>query len=327
MENIYTILGEFDILDISTEKTAFASVNLNPTVTWIKFILTDDKPNANNQRVPKEEFDNLISTGIYMPIKSSEGAINDGHEDSKPLGVITHLKKVRNQIHGLAALWERERPEDVALIRERYANKQPLELSWEILFTESSVNDDGVEELRDTSLRAITFVGMPAYEGRTSVTALASSDSNMEDEKLDEIKELKDQLESVNTQLEEKSSKIEDLQSKLDQYESELAQLREFKSSIEQEEREKQKLEEIKSKFVEAGIEKDDQYFVDNKDKLLNADSSVLDFMIQELASFASATASKQPLEKKPVVPDLVSKSTGEVSVSDMVNYLRNKRE
>ncbi|NMC34386.1 MAG: hypothetical protein GYA36_18330, partial [Veillonellaceae bacterium] len=146
-------------------------------------------------------------------------------------------------------------------------------------------------------------------------------------EKLDEIKELKDQLETVNAQLEEKASLVEDLQSKLDQYESELAQLREFKSSIEQEEREKQKLEEIKSKFVEAGIEKDEQYFVDNKDKLLNADSSVLDFMIQELASFASATASKQTFEKKPVVPDLVSKSTGEVSVSDMVNYLRNKRE
>ena len=40
---------------------AFAMAQqLNPYVTWVRFILTDDKPNGNGDRIPLEEFSNLI---------------------------------------------------------------------------------------------------------------------------------------------------------------------------------------------------------------------------------------------------------------------------
>jgi hypothetical protein len=178
------LLSEFRFIDgEDTEfNEAFATINLNPAVTWAKFVLTDDKPNENRQRVPEEEFVNLIKTGVYMPIKMYPGEVAPGHGGAAPIGAIAHLKKVKNQILGLAALWDKERPEDVQLIKDAYANKKQLQLSWEILFGESSVGEDGVEDLKDTVLRAVTLVGMPAYAGRTPILAVASklSDSYIE---------------------------------------------------------------------------------------------------------------------------------------------------
>jgi hypothetical protein len=177
MENKKTNLtSTLDLLGIDdTFLEEFSSVSLSPLLTWAKFVLSDDKPNANRKRVPLEEFDNLIKTGIYMPIKMSEGTINDGHEGSYPIGVIAHLKRVKDRILGLAALWNRERPEDVNFIKENYKKGNPLELSWEILYTDSAIEEaTGVEDLRNTVLRATTFVRKPAYEGRTPILEVAA---------------------------------------------------------------------------------------------------------------------------------------------------------
>jgi hypothetical protein len=91
------------------EMAAEASISLNPNVKWMKFILTDDDYNANGQRIPREEFANVIKTGVFMPVKMAYGRINEGHEEAFPLGTLAHLKTNGNTIEGLAALWERER--------------------------------------------------------------------------------------------------------------------------------------------------------------------------------------------------------------------------
>jgi hypothetical protein len=159
---------------------AFAAFMLNPTVVWAKFILTDDRKNANGQRIPKEEFDNLMRSGIHMPVKMAMGEINRGHDDSKPLGVITHLKQITlpggaNAVMALAALWGEERPSDVTYIRDRFKNGEAVNVSWEILFGEKSFNKDTDSiDLRDTVLRAATIVGEPAYTGRTQFLAVAA---------------------------------------------------------------------------------------------------------------------------------------------------------
>ena len=70
---------------------ASTAVSLNPMLNWMKFVLLDDLPNGNKQRVPKEEFDNIIKTGIHMPIKVSAGEISPGHQGTFPIGVITNL--------------------------------------------------------------------------------------------------------------------------------------------------------------------------------------------------------------------------------------------
>jgi hypothetical protein len=157
---------------------AVASIMLNPTVTWAKFTLTDDLPNGNKQRVPLSEFDNLIKSGLHMPLKMAEGRPNEGHEDSKPLGVITHLRKIVedgvNKIVALAALWSRERPEDVVHIKDLIESEDGVNVSWEILYGDSMASEGGVRDLIDTVLKAVTIVTRPAYQGRTKFLAVAA---------------------------------------------------------------------------------------------------------------------------------------------------------
>lgn len=156
---------------------AQASLLQNSAVSWAKFVLTDDQPNKNKQRVPVEEFDNLIKTGIFMPIKMAKGKINVGHDDSEPIGVITHLKKAGNKILALAALWHRERNEDIEYLKNLSKDKKPINISWEILYEDSKPSEefDGVQDLLFTSLKAATVVGMPAYAGRTPILAIAAA--------------------------------------------------------------------------------------------------------------------------------------------------------
>jgi len=139
--------------DFKEEMASF--VIKNPMVTMAKFILTDDKPNKNGVTVPQSEFDNIIKSGIYMPIKMAYDTIEEDHEDAFPIGVITNLKKIKNKIVGLAAFWTKERPEDVAMLKEKFEEGEPINLSWELAAFEKETEDGGVE-VENASLRAAT---------------------------------------------------------------------------------------------------------------------------------------------------------------------------
>lgn len=311
--------------DIHNE--AFSSVSLNPGVRWAKFILTDDEANANKQRVPVEEFDNLITTGKFMPIKMAEGKIQEGHSGAFPLGVITHLQKVKNTIIGLAALWATERPEDVDYIKERYDNNLPLDLSWELGYTDASVDEStGVQTLLGTRLKAVTFVGEPAYGGRTAVTALASkTNDEEEDSKLDELQKIKDSLaealEKVNELKDELNAKVAEASN----MESELEELRAYKADIEEAKERLAKVEEIKTKFSEAGIEKDEEYFTENIDRLLGMDENSFDFMLQELVAFSNNTSTEENESNSSKIPVIVNDENLKVTKEDLAKFLRDR--
>jgi hypothetical protein len=157
----------------------------NPYVRWAKFILTDDQPNGNNERVPASEFDSLIKSGIHMPIKMAEGRIEEGHEDASPIGVITHLRKIFengvNRIEGLAALWLNERPGDVSYLKTKIEEGQPVNLSWEMGASERVLAKDGVFDWLGVSLKATTVVDKPAYLGRTQIVAIAAKKTQTQD--------------------------------------------------------------------------------------------------------------------------------------------------
>lgn len=318
-----TITKEFALEPLNPdeefEKEAFASVARNRQYNYMKFVLTDDKPNANKQRVPLSEFPNLIKSGAFAPIKKYPKELPDGHDGATPLGVITHLKQTDNQIMGIAALWAKERPEDVQFIKEQLDKKEPLNISWEIGYMDSKVDEEtGVEDLFDTSLQAAVLVGMPAYEGRTPVTAFSSK--KLEDITLDEINELKSQLESLKTKLSEKEAELEATKPQV----TELEQLRDYKASVEQREAEATKIKDIKTKFAEAGIVKDEKYFDDNREKFLSMDDNSIEFMLQELV----AVASKNDEEKNSSaskVPNFVSEK-GAYNVSEIVEALRERQ-
>ena len=62
------------ISEFGDDNEAMASISLNPNFRWAKIRVCDDMPNANNQRIPVEEFDNLIEE-LY-PDGLSETALN-----------------------------------------------------------------------------------------------------------------------------------------------------------------------------------------------------------------------------------------------------------
>lgn len=301
---------------------AFASLANNSQFNYLKFILTDDKPNANKQRVPPEEFDNLVKSGAFAPFKVTEGSVED-HLGSTPIGVITNLAKANDQVRGIAALWSSERPDDVEMIKQAYANKQPLNVSWEIRYQDSRFTDDGVEDLLGTSLRAATLVKVPAYQGRTPVIAVASADPEpkKEDKTLDELQQLREQLAQLNDQLASLKKEAEEQKAALDAALPELTQLREYKASIEKEKADAEKFASIKTKFVEAGITKEDDYFVANKEKLMALDEATLDFMIQELVSFASTN--KPAAASVAKVPNMPSEGDEELTPAKLAEALR----
>lgn len=194
IENTLELLSEIDIPEEILD--AEASLMLNPYVRWAKFILTDDQPNGNRERVPFEEFDNLIRSGIHMPIKMAEGRIEDGHEDASPIGVITHLKKIFvdgiNRIEGLAALWLNERPGDVSYLKTKIDNGEPVNLSWEMGASEKVLATDGIYDWKGVALKAATVVGIAAYLGRTQITAMAAKKKTEEKWGQEFIKNLPD---------------------------------------------------------------------------------------------------------------------------------------
>lgn len=297
------ILEDGDLKDDS----AFAAVSLSPDVSWAKFILTDDTVNANGDRIPEEEFDNLIKTGINMPLKMAYGEIKEGHNESFPIGVITHLKKIKNQIVGLAALWKSERPEDIEYIKDKYKKKEPLDLSWEISYQGEAVHKDGTRDLIGTSLLATTLVGIPAYEGRLGITALAAKEREEEVTKLEEkIKELQEKLADatdINLGLvKEKDAldvELKELKAEFEKSGEELEELKAFKGEIVAERERKEKLQSIMDKFAEAGIEKDEEYFEEKAETLLTMDEGALDFFIQEAIAFASEMKEREETEEE----------------------------
>ena len=165
---------EVDNVEVTdSDKELAASISDNSLISWTKFVLTDSSPNANYQRIPKSEFPSLVRTGVNMPLKMAAGEIRDGHDGATPLGVITNLTVEGNQILALAALWSAERPADISYIKEKLAAKEPVSVSWELLYTDS-VFAEGIEDIYGITLRAATVVGRPAYEDRTPVLAVAA---------------------------------------------------------------------------------------------------------------------------------------------------------
>lgn len=154
-----------------------ADAQKNPLITWMSFVFVDDKPNANAQGIPKTSFSGVIETGNLMPVKMEEGKIG-GHPSSKPLGVIRNLEVGDDRILGEAALWNDERPADIALLKESYSEGKPLNISFEIRYTEFDIDDNGIEWILDPIVKGATIVISPAYRGRTPVLSVASKDEH-----------------------------------------------------------------------------------------------------------------------------------------------------
>lgn len=319
---------------------ALASISFNPNVTWVKFILTDDKPNSNGHRVPKEEFANVKKTAVYMPLKMASGEIKVDHDDASPLGVMAHVTEKDNHIEVLAALWNKEREQDIALIKERFANGLDVDVSWEISYDDAKANADlGCEDLLGCSVNAATIVGIPAYKGRTPITQMASLSSTEDNPTMDVISldEHKKLLGELETKLaSDKEAAIKDVEKSRDdalaavkEQNEELESLRAFKKEYDDAKAKVEKVASIKNRFKEAGLEMEETYFTEREDKLAALDEAQLEFLVQELVSFKKpeANASDEKKDKKASLgsglPNLGAASK-EVDQAEIVTVLRS---
>jgi len=320
---------ELELIDDDAPGEAFASVVRNPAFRWAKFILTDDQPNVNKVRIPKEEFGNIIKSGILAPIKMAAIKMKDGHEESFPLGVIANLVEEGNRIIGLAALWKKERESDVEYLKALHDKKTPLNLSWEIFYRDST-KEDGIETLHGTVLKAATLVGRPAYAGRTQILSMASqiTEDTLSEEEIKALQEKAQALEVENSELKVKLQTSEETVTSLTTEKETLAQenasLVEYKTKIELAQAKTEKLAALKTKFKEAGIERDEDYFVQNEEKLLNLDEAGLDFILQELASFKETLSTASDKTQK--LPDMTKQKTN-ISGKDLGKALREARQ
>lgn len=279
---------------------AEASISLNPLYSWAKLIICDSEKNANKQRIKEEEFDNIIRTGIFSPIKMPLGGKITNHEDARgyPIGTITQINKSGNQLEALAAFWKQERPEEVEMLKKMVEAGKLPQVSWEIFYEDSSFDEDGTEDLIGVILNGLAIVRDPAYEGRTSIFAMAEKNTISEETNItmEELEKVQQELITAKESLSQKDAQVLDLVAQIKTLEEELNSLREFKNTVETERANAEKIKNIKDKFNTAGITKDVDYFNSNLEKLLALSEEALDFMIQELVAFSLRTSDSEKM-------------------------------
>jgi vacuolar-type H+-ATPase subunit I/STV1 len=259
-----------------------------------------------------------------MPIKMAEGSIAEGHEGAIPLGTLSHLKTNGNTIEALAAIWKKERPDDVEYLKKRYENKEPIDFSWELTYKESIADEDG-ESLTGVSMNAATIVGKPAYAGRTSAIALASAN---EGETMDTIS-----LDQHNQEIEDLKKNYEDklttLQASLEETKeplAELDELKKFKENADATKAKSERLESIKQKFTEANITVADEYFSSKAELLLSMSDEQVTFFIQEIvASLSKADDAQASISlTSRDIPPMHGGDGDKIETKDLVGFLKS---
>lgn len=315
----YTLITPI-ILKIGEE---VASVQ-NPTLNYLEFVFTDNQPNANRKGIPESAFASLIDTGVLMPVKMANGEISRGHEGTVPIGVISSMDRRQvedlKQVVGKAALWSKEHPESIKILKESYAAGDPLNMSWELLYTESTTDDSGNEWLQDPVVRAITVVGAPAYGGRTPIESVASKTtsniSSSEDANVDELENLKTQLTNLQAEKAELERKLAEKSAELEAANTELASLKEFKAAVDKREAEAQLLSNRLAKLAESGINYTDEEVSAKREMLLNLDEVAFDYLVAELKDAVKEAASGDETSK---IPGSVTSTTSTKSNLEIV--------
>jgi hypothetical protein len=301
--------SEYSLVE-ELENQAEAGLPLNPKIKWAKFVFTDDQRNLNDQLIPQDEFPNIIKTGVNMPIKMEASNPNGEHALATPIGVITNLSKQDNKVIGLAALWKEERPDDIALLEKSYAEKNPLKLSWELSYddTQSEVDSNGVKVLRGTTVKATTFVGRPAYDGRTNLVALASENKNKEEKQLADNTTDTSTLEAQVAELTSRIKGLEEaLQSKdaeLGTASTELTSLRDYKATRENLDAKAELTKVRRQALKEAGFDLSDDDFNARAEKIVSMDEDTFGFYLRDMSVFAKKPESSAS-SSKTIVPDL----------------------
>lgn len=169
----------------------------HPLQTNLQFIFTDFLPNKNKQGVSKEEANNLLRTGIDMPVKADfrRGKLGD-HTFSMPVGHITAMDQSGDHVIGRAILYKDEFPDLTAYLEKASASDVGVHFSWELYHGSETIDAAGIQWLQDCVVAGVVIVANPAYAGRTHLLAMAG-----EEVLSDKIEELERQVAALTAQL------------------------------------------------------------------------------------------------------------------------------
>jgi len=195
-----------------------------------------------------------------------------------------------------------------------------------------------MNELSDSNLPMGVIRGAISKARRLQETindASASIGNNLEDRTLKTVEELMKDVEileakvsDLEKELETKASSASNAEAELANATDELESLRAFKQEIEDMEAKQERLASITALFSEAGIEKDDEYFAENSELLLGLEQPALEFMIQELASFASQAPVTNDDENVAAskIPNVLARNDGKIDIDSLADALRNNK-
>jgi len=277
-------MGEKRVNLTSEAKFVAEASRENPKLGWLEFVLTDDKPNDNKQGIKKEGFASLVDTGKLTPIKMASGKIKDDHSDATPFGVISELEAKESQVDGKAAIWKAERGSDYEMLKAMSAKGDPINVSWEIVYVDSEVDDAGIEWISDPVLTAATIVGVPAYGGRTPVVSVASVSSGDDDGDGDD---------GDDDDGDEKAKKAEaKLEKRMSELEKELKVLRDYKEAREKEDSDDELLASRLVQFTDAGFEFSDEDIKAKRETWLEIPDRAFEGMLEMMKSVRKASAS-----------------------------------
>lgn len=149
----------------------------NPLQTRVSLVFTDFEPNVNKQAVPLSEKENIIRSALNMPLKIMfDGEQYHKHAGAIPIGPIVNVYEDdyngRRVIKGEAVIWDDEYKEISDHLKSLF--DKGVSTSWEIYYSESSVDESGVEWLHDCIVANTCIVNTPAYGSeRTRILAIA----------------------------------------------------------------------------------------------------------------------------------------------------------
>jgi len=281
--------------------------------------------------VPDSAFANLVESGLYMPIKVAEGGVRPDHSGAEPLGPIVKLSIDDGKVPGKAVIWKSERPEAYKMLKDMQASGDNIDISWELLYSESEEDEDGVQWLQDPILRGATIVGNPAYSGRTPVLSIASRDtsiieqlkealedkfdaatlevfeeearklfenyqggnSSLKSEENMDMQELKEKVEELRSTNEKLESANEELTNKNSELVEANKELEEYKEQREKAEAERELLAARLQELAEAGIELSEEELEEKREIFLELSDEAFSAMITMMKEVRSAAASQ----------------------------------
>jgi predicted nucleic acid-binding Zn-ribbon protein len=345
-------------LEFNSSTWLFAQSDfINPFLTTVKFVFADDKPNANNQAIPYDEFASLAQSAIGMPIKIRFlGKGIGGHTGSIPVGHIRDMIEEAEEdgSHKLIAegvLYNDEYPEVVEFLKESFDTGDAPGISWEISYKESIV-DKGIHWLKGVVARAATFVKHPAYGTRTALLALASdktlSDEDIENELVDMANDIVSHKQggTNNVELEEALQKIKDLEAQIAEKDTALVEAKAETETVRTEATElKVEVDELLSKVnsfeksmliearmkkvVEAGVSvpTDEEELTKKQEFWAAMSEEVFTEYVSDLAAVAKVAPEKKASASVLQLPKIsvdTSTNNGAVSAESLRNKMRS---